>query len=746
MTNKQGYVYIRENPGLENKNICKLGQTMNIPERETTYITSEPDGGYFTHVFEITNQNIKHMNQYIRDIETHLKKIFNMYHYKSQNTKVGTEWYYKNIQNEIEEQLKIMQQKLKSPFTYKRLTQDEISELETLDRSNHETDDLESELTFENENTNKSTILPYEFQENIINKSLEYYKTPDNTKGLLILSCGMGKTNISLWIAQKLGAKLILIAVPGVILMEQWSDRIKSLIPDVPVYYYPECDISNIDLNGSFVLTTYSSAHNLLKNTTKFNIEFDFKILDECHHATTGNIDYANEHKSFINILHIKSKYQLAITATTKESYTETDKEIANDSEEWFGKEIERLCLLYAIKNNVVCNYDILAITADKNALVQQLEKYKITEQCHKQLFLSAYITLKSIISGHTNKLLMYCNSIENSKLIISYLNILITDKYFEFNPGDLYCSNYDSNMTAQTKTNIMNKFNTSKFSILSVIYCLGEGYDNKLIDGVVFSENMTSFIRILQAALRPCRKDVNNPTKIGKIILPVINLDNINENIRSLNQVRKVVYEMGIEDNTVIDKVKYFKIFPVSKCIKSSSNVIDKLGDYDEELKENIGLKTISRENLLFGYEQAKKILTGKNIKCRKDYLDLCLKDNRFPEYPDHYFKGKFTDWIDYLNINRRLFYDLNTCRTKIQEYTQIYNIKVNNVDLMETVSYLVNVDDRFPPSDLWIDMYGMELAKLFIQNSPNLFEVFYTFSHLKRRLFYPRYKHNLE
>ncbi len=171
MTTKRGYIYIRENPGLENKTICKLGQTMNVPERESTYITSEPDGGYFTHVFEIVNCNIKNMDQYIRNIEQELQKEFHKYHYKSKNKKSGKEWYYKNIQIEIEKELQKMQNRLKSVFTYRKLTQDEILELERL---KHELEGLglESELLFKDD---ENIITPFEFQENIINKSLEYF-------------------------------------------------------------------------------------------------------------------------------------------------------------------------------------------------------------------------------------------------------------------------------------------------------------------------------------------------------------------------------------------------------------------------------------------------------------------------------------------------------------------------------------------------------------------------------------------
>lgn len=55
-------------------------------------------------------------------------------------------------------------------------------------------------------------------------------------------------------------------------------------------------------------------------------------------------------------------------------------------------------------------------------------------------------------------------------------------------------------------------------------MYCLGEGWDFPLLDGVLISENMTANIRIVQSALRPIRKNINEPNKLTKIILPILN------------------------------------------------------------------------------------------------------------------------------------------------------------------------------------------------------------------------------
>jgi hypothetical protein len=48
-----GYIYIRSNEYWETYGAVKLGKTINIPDREKTYITSEIKRGVFIMVIEV---------------------------------------------------------------------------------------------------------------------------------------------------------------------------------------------------------------------------------------------------------------------------------------------------------------------------------------------------------------------------------------------------------------------------------------------------------------------------------------------------------------------------------------------------------------------------------------------------------------------------------------------------------------------------------------------------------------------
>ena len=50
---KKGYIYVRNNIFYKPFFACKLGKTINIPERDSQYATGEIIRGYFECVYEI---------------------------------------------------------------------------------------------------------------------------------------------------------------------------------------------------------------------------------------------------------------------------------------------------------------------------------------------------------------------------------------------------------------------------------------------------------------------------------------------------------------------------------------------------------------------------------------------------------------------------------------------------------------------------------------------------------------------
>jgi predicted helicase len=381
-------------------------------------------------------------------------------------------------------------------------------------------------------------FIPIPYQEPIIHKIVSYLTI--NSKGITQLPCGTGKTFISLWSSKLLNSNTIIIGVPNVLLLDQWRKIVIKMFTNVPILLVSgskqkEDVVEFLQQHGEkcIVITTYASSHKVLKATKDVQFKFDMKINDEVHHLTNNNANEENR-KNFTKMLEIDSDKQLSLTATIKilencDNKRDDDVIISNDNIEIFGEIIDRKTLLWAIQENAVCDYVIQTIITNEEQLEHILSKFNITEENDKRLFLSAYASLKSIQDGHSHHLLIYLNNKDNSDKIIIYVKLLLNNGYFIIR--DLYYSSYHSELKQKTKTEILTTFNNSDFGIISCVYCLGEGYDNCIIDAVVFAENMSSNIRIVQSALRASRKNINDKNKKTKIILPILNRDDWMEN-----------------------------------------------------------------------------------------------------------------------------------------------------------------------------------------------------------------------
>ena len=709
-----GYIYIRTNEYWDLYDAFKLGKTLSIPDREQTYITSEIKRGNYVMIIEIELiilDNIeKQLQIYFNELNLHIK--FN----------AGIEFYKKEIINFIIPYFDT------NNIKYKILSKEEINglirKIKIYDNSDNTSDDESIENIneqIENIKLNNEIYNPRDYQETIIKNSYEYFQI--NEKGLLIIPCGVGKTLISLWITQELNSNTILIGVPNKLLLKQWEEVICVLFQSVPYLIVSGgVDTENImrflenNQKKCIVITTYSSAHKVYTATQHTRFVFGMKLLDEVHHLTTNNMRLAHTTKKYIQMLNIPSVKQLSLTATLKqlESMCDDGIVVSNDNVEYFGEIIDRKCLLWAINENIICDYVIQTIITNEEQLEQQLSRFHIIEENDKRLFLSAFASLKSIFDGHSHHLLIYSNNKDNSLKLIQYIKMLLDDNYFDI--PDLYYSNYHSEMKSKDQKEIINNFEKAKFGIITCVYCLGEGWDFPLLDGVVFAENMTSNIRIVQSALRASRKNKKDTNKKTKIILPILNRDDWLENNENpdLKKVREVIYQMGLEDETITQKIKVFRIEiekqKPKQREKEEREIVDEFGEYDDELTQKLRLKTIKRTALATTYEKARKIIADKNIKSKESYYELCERDNRLSKEPEIVFKGQFTNWIEYLSIER-VYYDLETCKNKVGEYLLLYpEIKKHYLDLSIVSNELCKIDILFPPNGLWVEYYNVK------------------------------------
>ena len=710
MNSINGYIYVRNHPSYEVDDACKMGKANNIPERDTQYATGEIKRGYFEAVFEIP---IEKMGLVERLLQNEFRELNVKYD-------AGTEFYNKKIITLIEPYL------ITLGIKYRNLSKQEISDLVRCNRVRKTIKkiNIQSLIHILKSKKTNNQIVPYKPRDDqtiIIENSVRHFQQYD--KGILVLMCGVGKTLISLWVTQKLYSNTILIGVPNRLLLKQWEEVVRVLFPNVPCLLIEGgVEIERIksflssNQDNCILITTYASSHKLYAVTKELDYEFDMKINDEAHHLTSNNIN-EEEKKTFVNMLKIDSKKQLSLTATlkileNKETQSDEDIIVSNDNIEYFGDIIDRKGLLWAINNNIICDYVIQTIITKEEQLEKQLSRFNITEENNKRLFLSAFSSLKSISDGHSHHLLIYSNNNANSLKLTQYIKMLLDENYFDI--PDLSYSDYHSEMKSNKQKEIINNFEKAKFGIITCVYCLGEGWDFPLLDGVVFAENMTSNIRIVQSALRASRKNKKDKNKKTKIILPVLNSDEWLENNENpdLKKVREVIYQMSLEDETITQKIKVFRI-DIEKQKpreKEEREIVDEFGEYDDEITQKLRLKTIKRTELATSYEKAKKIIADKNIKNKEDYSELCKRDYRLPEDPEIVYKAHWNDWIDYLGI-QKVYYDLETCKSKVSEYLSKYpEIKKHYLDLSIVSNELCKIDVLFPPNGLWVEYYNVK------------------------------------
>ncbi len=743
-----GYIYVRDQRDYVINDVYKVGKTIHLLERNNTYKTGEVSKGFYLKIYRFGESVIDKIE---KSLQIYLKKK-DLY-YPTDNG--GLEFFKRTCLPYIDKFFENI------GVEYHQLTQSEMDEINWANKNYHnenseldEDDDIYQYDSDDEDNKLSETlikVMPRDDQLEIIEKSVEHFNL--NKKGLLVLICGIGKTLISLWISERMNSKHILIGVPNLELLNQWKKEIEKVFPNADILSVCSGigleDITNFltkkTLLKKVLITTYSSAHKVLDATKKINFTFDFCINDETHHLTTSNFEVANEKQSFIKMLQIDSNNTLSLTATLKtidETITNPESTISNDNKEVFGEIIASRNLFWGIQHNIICDYEIQTLLCNINQLYNLCKRLGIENEFRFMInysesnqenvfdedeneevnnfrfFLSAFISLKSISEGQCNHLLIYTNKSSNAEKVIEYIRFFLKKKCFPHLNLDLFVSSYLGHYDSSEKNKRLGSFTNSPYGILSCVYCLGEGWNCPILHGVVFAENMSSNIRIVQSALRPCRKSNDIPNKLAKIIIPVLNTNGWLDCLENVDfrKVREIIYQMGLEDQTVCQKIKAYmlKIDSTIQTGFDKNSQQKNIGEFNEQITNELKIKAIPRDRLGYSYEKARTIIKEYNLKSIEEYYDLCQKNIYLPMNPETVYENKFTNWVHYLTIGN-VYYDLSACIEKIGKYINLSNI--SNECLLEKISTLNGLDNKFPPRNLWKDYYKlsdlMEFAK---------------------------------
>lgn len=215
----------------------------------------------------------------------------------------------------------------------------------------------------------------------------------------------------------------------------------------------------------------------------------------------------------------------------------------------------------------------------------------------------------------------------------------------------------------------------------------------------------MESLVRIIQAALRACRLDPENPDKIANITIP--RFEGNNDRL-----IGNVIKAMSYEDPMILEKISVNRMAESVTVIgKNPQSYVLEIDEKCKEIKENIILYVRS-SNIPLSYEKAKKSLETQKIKSKEDYMNFYEKNTRLPSDPEKHYNDEWKGWIDFLNLNTSNYYDINTCKntiTSILAKSPEILKQYKNHDIDKVATLLHEQDNKIPSSCIWVEYYNI-------------------------------------
>lgn len=357
---------------------------------------------------------------------------------------------------------------------------------------------------------------PRPHQTEAIKATKEYFSSPKNTRGKLIMACGTGKTYTSLKIMEALDPKIMLFLAPSIALLSQTFREYAQEKSD-PFYASIVCsddkvgqskNEDNDDINFSelplkpstrledilsvskkaqkenkrfIIFSTYQSALRIKEAQEAGLNEIDLIICDEAH-RTVGAMYSSNERddKNAFTLCHsdenIKATKRLYMTATPK-VYSESSKAKAKESDnviysmddaEIFGEEIYTLNFSKAIALDLLTDYKVIILAVRKENLsgVTNSVNQKISQLEAKGTKLD-----KKLINNE-----FVCKIVGTHKGLAKQDLIVLDDE----NKEDHNLQNQYDTVASQRAINFCKSINTSK-NIKDSFETIMECYDEEL-------------------------------------------------------------------------------------------------------------------------------------------------------------------------------------------------------------------------------------------------------------------------
>jgi predicted helicase len=516
-------------------------------------------------------------------------------------------------------------------------------------------------------------------------------------RGLLIMPCGTGKSLAAFWIAQALGAKIILIAVPSLALIRQgladWTREFlaRGQVPDwicvcsdesvgnlerdefvgevyelgLPTHTDPKeiATLLRVRSKGPMIVfTTYQSSDKLAKAARQLGISFDLGILDEAH-KTVGV-----RSKKFATLLgekKINIRRRLFMTATERVFRGDSDEVLSMDNEKDYGKCFFQMSYKKAIKQHIISDYKILTVTVSDNRIRQLIEENRILNLNLRDLddeaeaqAVATGIALKRVFEKHAIKhAISFHRSIRAADRFREQQDVFNRIRETGPQTANFHIS---SKKNAGERSDLLREFISHVRSLITNARCLTEGVDVPAADCVVFADPKQSRIDIVQAAGRALRR---YPGKdYGYILLllvvpPRIELAAFAETT-PFRQVASTITALSTQDERIAEEFRAVEEgrIPSGKIVEIEGDVPVGLKIGLAEFAEAISTRiweSVGRANWR-NFEDARALVRRQGLQSQSEWNRYCasgqkpadIPSNPHLTYADRGWAG-YGDWL---------------------------------------------------------------------------------------------------
>jgi superfamily II DNA or RNA helicase len=462
------------------------------------------------------------------------------------------------------------------------------------------------EFTNNKSKTLKKRYSPFTFQKNIIKDVVNGFSNAD--RGKLIAACGTGKTLTALWITEAMDAENVLFLAPSLALIKQtlesWSDQsnypfnylcvcsdksVTNQLDDddgdmliselnVPVSTKPSEIVDFLSTktkNKKYIFSTYQSLQVLAEAISYTNnFTFDLTIFDEAHR--TAGVKDSQLFSFALNNQSISSKKRLFMTATErlikpklKKAALESGRELFSmDDEVKYGKVFHKYNFGDAIADKVISEYEIIVAGIQKSDYYNWIKENKEletlinsnTEYSTAHVLFTQLILAKAIKEYPIQKVISFHSSVKNAQIFTGNvantipLNSILKQINANISDDNLFISHVNGSMKSGDRKEILDKFKSTEFALVSNAKCLTEGVDVPVIDSVYFVDHKSSLIDIVQACGRALRKPNAKEDKTAFFLIPILIPDKIEGdeiiNLEAFEIVFNVIQSLREQDN----------------------------------------------------------------------------------------------------------------------------------------------------------------------------------------------------